>query len=385
MELEIEPYNKDYNILDYIALRGDVSFAQSPFNSVDALILSQLSYNNMEEIVPDDFNNKIKLSDVAHIFKNPKEILKRCNMGAFINPLTPRLLVNAGESERFGSINLCGFVNIIDEDKIEQFSAVTYELYKNQYLIVYRGTDDTVVAWYEDFNLGWMDEIPAQKDAALYAKKAFSTLKGSFSIAGHSKGGNLALKAGLSLEKAERKRLQTIYNFDGPGFYPEVLKSDGYLKIQDRIRSYYPQFCVVGMMFEHGPAYQIVRSSDEGILQHDPFGWNISGSTFQTEASFDETSRFVYESFNSWTRRLSVAERKRFIDVFFSVIYASGAKTNSEIDQNRVICGGKMLAKMAELTDSERSDFMRAVKNLIDVAKDKLPMINVFNLLRNKK
>ena len=43
------------NILDYIDWRGDLSFDVSPFNEVDGLILSQLSYVIFDGILTGGF------------------------------------------------------------------------------------------------------------------------------------------------------------------------------------------------------------------------------------------------------------------------------------------------------------------------------------------
>ena len=40
------------NFLDYLAWRGDLTFEKDPFNSIDALILSTLSYVDFKDVVP---------------------------------------------------------------------------------------------------------------------------------------------------------------------------------------------------------------------------------------------------------------------------------------------------------------------------------------------
>ena len=40
------------DLFDYLKWRGDLSFAISKFNTIDALILCQLSYINFNEIIP---------------------------------------------------------------------------------------------------------------------------------------------------------------------------------------------------------------------------------------------------------------------------------------------------------------------------------------------
>ena len=43
------------NILDYLEMRGDLTFAERPFNEVDNLIFSVLAYLDMHDIVPEEF------------------------------------------------------------------------------------------------------------------------------------------------------------------------------------------------------------------------------------------------------------------------------------------------------------------------------------------
>lgn len=47
---------------------------------------------------------------------------------------------------------------------------MTYRVSLDTYLIVFRGTDDSIIGWKEDFHLTYMKEIPAQKHALRYLK-----------------------------------------------------------------------------------------------------------------------------------------------------------------------------------------------------------------------
>ena len=370
---------KSFNLMDYLTMRGDLTFSQSDFNSVDALILSQIAYSNIEGLVSSEFNQKITLLELAQRFIASKDFETRCNMGAMINPLTPELLRAAAKSHRFSNVKVCGFINKIDEKAIEQFSALTYQLEKDRFVVALRGTDDTIVGWYEDFNLGYMPEVPAQKDTREYISRAMGALKGHFIITGHSKGGNLSVFGGMSVPKKSLGRLDAVYNFDGPGFFAPVYEHPEFQQIKDRVFAFFPEFCVVGMMFEHVNQYKIVACSADGILQHDPFSWNVMGPEFEAAGAFDEASEIFYSSFNAWAKKMSPQDRKKFIDTFFDVIYASGAKTNYEIDQNKILCGGKMIARLAELSEEERKAVVRAFKVFVKVAKDNIPMFSVFN------
>ena len=139
------------NILDYIVWRGDLDFARNPLNEVDALILCQLSYMHLDGLVPADFSSKqgkgLTLREAARAFAGAPDYAERSNVGALINPLSVDLLAAAGKSQRFGGLEVSGFVNRIDEARDEQFAAVTFSCGKKWNFIAYRGTDDTIVGW----------------------------------------------------------------------------------------------------------------------------------------------------------------------------------------------------------------------------------------------
>ena len=66
---------------------------------------------------------------------------------------------------------------------------MTYRLTMDVYLVVFRGTDDTLIGWKEDFHMTYMDHVPAQRRAASYLQNVMKEFpKGRFLVAGHSKG-----------------------------------------------------------------------------------------------------------------------------------------------------------------------------------------------------
>ena len=53
-------------IMEYLHWRGDLTFNQDPFNDIDALILSMLSYLSYKDIVPGiDSNNSVSLRETS--------------------------------------------------------------------------------------------------------------------------------------------------------------------------------------------------------------------------------------------------------------------------------------------------------------------------------
>ena len=66
---------------------------------------------------------------------------------------TPVLLEKMACAERFRKCTVGGFVNEILSSQAQQFAAVTIGLDDGTTYISFRGTDDTIVGWKEDFNL----------------------------------------------------------------------------------------------------------------------------------------------------------------------------------------------------------------------------------------
>ena len=239
--------------------------------------------------------------------------------------------------------------------------------------IAYRGTDDTIVGWKEDFNLAILDEVPAQKDAVKYLDKAMSVLKGSFVVGGHSKGGNLAVYACSKACEAEKKRIELIYNMDGPGFSKKRLHSQEFYSVIPKVRSYYPHFSIVGMLFDHAGTYSVVESDESGIMQHDPFSWHLLGCRYVVLDGFDDTSRFFHDTFNTWISQMPPEQRETFVETLFSIIQATDARTNSEIEQNIVENSVKIIRAIHGLDPELKDGLYKTLKMLFHIAHKRLP------------
>ena len=250
------------NFLNYLEWRGDLSFDKSPFNCVDALILSQLVYLNFDNLLEQPFSSKLSLYTLNRNFINADNYSERCMMGAMINDGIPGLMDQCANSTRFGNVQVCGYVSVFDRLSETQFAAATFILPNKAHtrVIAFRGTDDSFLGWKEDFNLSYMDVIPSEEEALMYYQRARKELKGRFILAGHSKGGRDAIYSALNSLPFERKKIQAIYNFDGPGFKQEIIDSKEFSLIKNRIYSFYPQFSIVGMMFNHDRRFEIIHS-----------------------------------------------------------------------------------------------------------------------------
>lgn len=362
------------NIIDYIDWRGDIDFTASPFNEIDAVILCQITYLNFEGLIPSEFCKKgVTLRQIAQSFSAAPDVEDRSDTGALINRETFDLFIKAANSNRFGSIEASGFINKIDLQKEEQFAAATFRIRKAgkknpSVCIVYRGTDDTIVGWKEDFNLGYKETVPAQKDALEYLEKAASFFAGRISIAGHSKGGNLAIYAAVNAGKKIQNRLFTVYNNDGPGFSEGFFRTEEYLGIREKIRSYFPQLSIIGMLFCHDSVYTTVESDNEGLYQHDPFSWHTQALNFVRKEDTTEQSKFIASTVNQWIQEIPTEEREVFIEAIFSVLNSTKAKTNSELSSNMFSSAKTMFKSYSRLSPQTRSTVGKVLQLLFKVS-----------------
>lgn len=283
------------NILEYLDWRGDLTLLERPFNEVDNLILAEICYLDFSGFVPAGFQTQqVTLLDAASAYfaAHPET-----NMGVLVPDQIPVLVEHAAKTARFSDVRLLGYVNRIDEKTQTQFSALTMLLPDGSAYVAFRGTDDTIVGWKEDFNMAFTPEIPAQKYAAEYLRQVSGALPfRPLLVGGHSKGGNLAVYAAVFCGQDVQNRILAVYNNDGPGFYSSLLSLPEHKPVAGKITTLLPESSVVGMLLEHEEAYQVVRSTQVGLMQHDGFSWQVKGERFEHLTELAEGGK-------SWIRR----------------------------------------------------------------------------------
>jgi hypothetical protein len=176
------------NIIDYAQGLKAYSFDKVFFKDLDVLALTEVAYLPFEQIITEGEITLEKLAQYYTTLNGEKgEILSVIT--------TPRidLLRILGCSARYGTIEAFDFINKIDSNIERQFSAITYRLEDEKYLVVFRGTDENLIGWKEDFHMTFMHEIPAQQSAHQYLEKRMTEYPGEYIVSGHSKGGNLAI------------------------------------------------------------------------------------------------------------------------------------------------------------------------------------------------
>ena len=345
------------NLLDYLDWRGDLTLAQAPFNEVDNLILAELSFVDFQDCVPAPGKGaSVPLWKAAEAFFARFPAGEKIDMGVLVPDAIPEMLRKMADCRRFRDMELNCFVDQLDVGRGEQFAAVTVETGDGSVYLSFRGTDDTLAGWKEDFHLACMSQVPAQKKAVEYVQdvaKQFPRRK--LRLGGHSKGGNLAVYAGVFCPAAVQRRIAAVWSNDGPGFHEDLLDLPQHKRVEDRIFSIVPKSSVVGMLLEHEEAYTVVDSDQLGFLQHDGFSWQVMGDHFITLGQVSPQAHESDRELRSWLHGMSTEQREAFVEALFDVLTASGAVTLTDLKEERFKAAGAMVKAMKDL-DKETRD-----------------------------
>lgn len=351
-------------ILDYLREYGDYSLEEKPFDEVDSLVISQLSYLKFDGIVPGPGEGGAPVS-VAEIAAHRDydnlygdERYRKDNTALFSGVL---------KSRRFGEMKLWNYVNQIEPAQESQFSAVVCGLSEKLVYVVFRGTDENIVGWKEDLNLAFSEPVPGQKRSVPYLEEAARTIPGRFFVGGHSKGGNLAVYASMHCDPQVRERIAAIYDHDGPGFRPEVRAQGAWEEIEGRIHKTVPRSSLVGMILYTDGDYQVVESKTIGPAQHNPFTWLVEGDAFRVVDEIRPGQKFMDQAINEWILSLDQEQMHVFVDTLYRVVQASEADNLIDLSAHWFHSIQRIGRAMSEVDEETADVVMQIMRALFDV------------------
>lgn len=360
------------NIEDYLRWRGDLSFEADPFNEVDSLILTQLAYLDLQGIIPDFTENKSismpKLIEKFWMVNTPAEIEKKL----FIVRNPVRLFSLLKKSRRFSELVFSNYLYRNDIKKQEQFSAMTVWIPDGSIFIGFSGTDSSIVGWRENFNMTFMDEVPAQIEAVRYLEEVYNWSNFKIRLAGHSKGGNLAVFAAMHVREEISERIVSVNNFDGPGFRKKVILHPRYSKTMDKVKTYLPETSIVGRFLEHSEVYSVVKSNASGAWQHDAFTWQVEGASFVFTKQLDDESQLVETTINLWLEKLDSVAREQFVNSLFEIFEKANITRIEDFTDLKWKAVKGFLTAMTNLSDQQKRDIRRVLRLLWKEASDVL-------------
>ena len=358
------------NMVDYLDWRGDLSFAAAPWNEIEALLAATLSYLNfhggrdpkgwsLEELARID---SVQPS-ASNSFQGRKDAFDRMASG-----------------ERFRESRLHHAIALTDQDLEMQFSAMCLDLPDGTTCVAFRGTDNTIIGWREDFNMAYQTRVPAQEAATLYLTRAAGLSDRPLRIVGHSKGGNLAVYASACVTKKIQKRIESIWSYDGPGMNREMSQTEGFERIRERIHSYVPQTSIIGMLMDYYEPYTVVHSTASGISQHDPMTWQIYGPQFETLADVDQTAKVTRDTLHDMLQNSTPEQRADFVDTLFRLVDTTKAKRMSDLTGEKLKSLMTMVGNRKEVSPEMRRVFNRLMAQAVT-----LGFGNVIDRVRGRK
>ncbi len=354
------------NLVQYLKEYGDKSFRETPFSEVDALVLAQLSYLKMKDIVPGfGKGSAVSWQEMA---QHPRA------EQMFADPLYGkqhrRIFFLVASSRRYRQVRAACYKEWLDEEKEGQFAAVTFLLGRTSVYVSFRGTDETLVGWKEDFNMSYMKTVPAQKSALAYLKGAARYTEGRMILGGHSKGGNLALYAAACAPQQIQERIRRIYSFDGPGFRRSFYEKPGFCRIRRKCCKIMPEQAIVGAMFVNGSDYRVVRSYRTGMGQHDLMQWMIRDGKFVYLKEVRSKNARKSAIFNSWMDSLSRQQIILFVEMTYRLLRAAHVTNVSQLMKKpfhilRMVCSG-----FCQMDRYYQNSFWQILRKLFETARN---------------
>ncbi|NEG55912.1 DUF2974 domain-containing protein [Bifidobacterium platyrrhinorum] len=404
------------NVFDYIdGERRPFTDPDAPFNEVDAMVFASLSYEDVARLSPTlalnedkevSFAARLRSFEPRHpwlwvkgLVREPFESVTLAEaehalreglddeaadvqMVGLTDPNeTHDFFAAVASSPRFAATRLGAVVEHVNPGEQTQFAAMTFMLPDGRGLggrprakdptrggtlvIAFRGTDDSLIGWKEDFNMAFQYPVPAQRAASAYLDMVARLWRGPIVLTGHSKGGNLAVYAAMNATEDVRRRIRHVYSLDGPGFPSNIVTSRQYLDIQPKVTKIVPSSSIVGQIFETPEPCRVVTSDSDGIMQHFSFSWQVEGDHFATEPDLASSSQLFNQSLNAWMAGLTVEQRERAVDALFAVLHANGATTFSEVMAGFPGSIPAMIASMLGLPAQDRRHLLEAVAILV--------------------
>lgn len=410
------------DILDYLDWRGDIPFSADPFNEVDALVLSEVAYVDFEGIVPGPETVSSKTGQpvriaIADAVKRYWELhtVEEIEKSTVLYRKAPYALDKLCSGARFDNMYLAGYVNQVSSQKNKQMSAITYYLSDGTAFAAFRGTDDTLIGWKEDFSFSFRKETEGQKSAAEYLNKMFGKREASMTnpmdasmkksvknfveafgaggrqaadnsdliehadmpemnndteedfdirVGGHSKGGNFAVYAAAFCEPDVKKRITEIFSNDGPGLLEEIADAIECRSIIPRVHSVIPEESLFGILLHSGYYHKIIKSNAKGIWQHDALSWQVKRNRFEEAEGLAEGSLMLKDVIESWVYGMNLKERQETVDVIFTLLEDTGFKNASDLSSEQLKSVPALIRAYTELSPEDKHAFHDTVRGL---------------------
>lgn len=301
-----------FTIYDYLDYYKNCSFEEVEFNQMDAMLFACLVYLPIKSFS----ENKSYKDFVSYAYTFYKD-----DYSGVMKPSSFALLNKIKTSKRYENIIISNFKNVRNNDT--QFGAMSVR-FNDNLLIAFKGSDSSLISWIENLRLNYQYPTYTQNKGIKYAKDNILDSDKNVYLVGHSKGGNLAMCAGMEIPSGLRDKVKVIYNFDGPGFLKKEYEKKFNL-IKEKVVNIVPTGSVVGMCL-YNDNFKSVKSKDLAFGEHYPVGWGVFGEFF-VKTSLSRVSKQIHEM---TTTNLDAVDKKQLGETIEELCKGLGVDYDSD-------------------------------------------------------
>lgn len=301
-----------FTIYDYLDYYKNCSFEEVGFNQMDAMLFACLVYLPIKSFS----ENKSYKDFVSYAYTFYKD-----DYSGVMKPSSFALLNKIKTSKRYENIIISNFKNVRNNDT--QFGAMSVR-FNDNLLIAFKGSDSSLISWIENLRLNYQYPTYTQSKSIKYAKDNILDSDKNVYLVGHSKGGNLAMCAGMEIPSGLRDKVKVIYNFDGPGFLKKEYDKKFNL-IKEKVVNIVPSGSVVGMCL-YNDNFKSVKSKDLAFGEHYPVGWGVFGEFF-VKTSLSRVSKQIHEM---TTTNLDAVDKKQLGETIEELCKGLGVDYDSD-------------------------------------------------------
>lgn len=345
------------NIFNYINKYGNTNFKEKEFNEIDNLIFCSISYLNFSKTSINENTHTLEQIGLEYLKKNDYMKIKKLGIPQDDGYKLLKLLI---KKERYKNIILSDF--IYKSNKNMQFGAITFHISNKLKYICFEGTDELISGWKEDGHLACFFPVPAQEEAINYINNHVFLFGANVIIGGHSKGGNLALVAGMFLKRYKQIKIKKIYSNDGPGLRKKEIESKEYKRIRTKYIHIVSQASIVGMLLRHDKHY-VIKSKANGIMAHSMYNWIIDDDKLQV-SELSSKSKNLEIKIIDWLDKHDDQERTDMINNVFKIFEENDIKSTNELKKVKNII--KILYNLKNIDKQTRV----LLKELIDSIRE---------------
>ena len=143
-----------------------------------------------------------------------------------------------------------------------------------------------------------------------------------------------------------------------------MTESEAYQRMLPKIKTILPESSIVGMLLEHQENYEVVKSSQSGIQQHDALSWEVLGASFVYVEQVAMKSVLLDETMKAWLCQLKPEERQAIVDTVFSMLEAADIRTVDDFYRSKWKKVQELLKATNRLPEETQQLLAKAVKLL---------------------